>query len=380
MASYIQKFWKSFPEALKPILVLFFVSRLALIIIGVTARAVFIPLRQGVFPWVYSSHTWLAIWGVWDSGWYLHIAQHGYSSAISSLPGTFGQASYAFFPLYPLLMHLVGVALGNYFIAGLVISNLCLLFAAWYLYGLTVMDEGEQVAGRAVKYLFLFPVAFIFSGVFSESLFLALALASLFYAKNQRWWLAGILGGLCALTRSVGVLLLVPLGVEFYLQYRWGIGAWLKLGWPLLLVPLGLTIFGFYNQLLTGNFFSFLSIQSAWHRQPVNPLRLIYGAVLARDPYNLFSAIFALICLAIIIAYYKKIRLSYWLFALLVIVLPMFSGLESLPRYTLAAFPLFIVFAKMTKRPKINKSLTVLFLLLQGFFMALWTIGLNYIK
>lgn len=377
MLNKIKIFWQTTPNIYKYILVLFLSSRLVLTIVGVYARSKFV---YGTIHWVYSAHKWLAIWGVWDSGWYLHLAQYGYSALSSNMPGTFGQASYAFFPLYPLLIHVTGIAIGNYFIAGLIISNLCLLGAAWYLYKLVLIDDNQGTAERAAKYLFLFPVAFIFSGVFTESLFLVLALASLYYSRKQYWWLAGFLGGLAALTKLVGILLVVPLAVEFVLQYRYCAMAYLKRGWVLLLPPLGLLIFGLYNKFLDGNFFGFLDIQNSWHRQLANPLRLIYGAVLARDPYNLFAAAFALISLALLCWFYNRIRLSYWLFGILVIILPMFSGLESLPRYTLAAFPLFIVFAKMSERPKINKLLTVLFLLLQGFFMALWTIGLNYIK
>ncbi|MDR3642004.1 MAG: hypothetical protein P4L74_00045 [Candidatus Doudnabacteria bacterium] len=377
MDNRISRIFSSLPKEIKYIFGLFLVSRLALIIIGVAARAYFI---RGAFPWDYSRFSWLAIWGVWDSGWYLRIAQYGYSSALSNLPATFGQASYAFFPLYPLLMHLIGVIVGNYFIAGLIISNVCLLAAAWYFYKLAALEEGADVARRSVKYLFLFPVAFIFSGVFTESLFLLLAVAGFYYARRHKWVLAGCLGFFAALTRPLGVLLVVPMVIEFYLQHGFSISAWLKRSWTIFLPVLGTIVFGWYCKMLTGNFFGFLHTQTAWHRQISNPLRLVYGALIARDPYNIFAAGFALVCLLLLVIYYRQIRFSYWVFAVMVILLPMFSGLESLPRYTLSAFPLFLVFAKMTVRTKADKLLTVLLILSQGLFMALWTLGLNYIK
>src|SRR5207245_8187363 len=78
-------------------------------------------------------------------------------------------------------------AIGNPYIAGLVLSNLCLLVAAYGLYKLTFIDADGQIALGAVKYLFLFPTAFLFSGFASESLFLSLLFGSFFFVLCCIW-------------------------------------------------------------------------------------------------------------------------------------------------------------------------------------------------
>ena len=60
-------------------------------------------------------------------------------------------------------------------------------------------------------------MSFFFSAVYTESLFLALSAGCFYLARRERWVWAGVLGGLAAATRSIGVLLVVPLAV-LYLQ------------------------------------------------------------------------------------------------------------------------------------------------------------------
>ena len=152
---------------------------------------------------------------MWDSGWYLPLAKYGYSAVISSSAATIGQANYAFFPLYPLLISLFEKIVGNYFIAGLLIANISLIVACVYLYKLALVDFGQEISLRAIQYCLLWPVAFIFSGVFTESLYLALAIAAFYYARKNNWLLACILGFFLALTRSIGALIVIPLLYEY---------------------------------------------------------------------------------------------------------------------------------------------------------------------
>src|SRR5258708_5684729 len=47
---------------------------------------------------------------------------------------------------------------------------------------------------------------------------MALVISCIYYARMQRWWLAGFLGGLAALTRPQGVLMVIVVGWEYW-QY-----------------------------------------------------------------------------------------------------------------------------------------------------------------
>ena len=90
------------------------------------------------------------------------------------------------------------------------------LIAVIYLYRLVQREFGEKVASLSVIYLALFPTAFYLSAIYTKSLFLACSVACIYYARTQRWWLAGLCGGLASLTRAQGVLLLIPVVWEYW--------------------------------------------------------------------------------------------------------------------------------------------------------------------
>ena len=62
-------------------------------------------------------------------------------------------------------------------------------------------------------YLAIGPLSFFLQAVYTESLFLLLSLACFVFAREGRWRLAGFMGLLATLTRSTGVLLLIPMVV-----------------------------------------------------------------------------------------------------------------------------------------------------------------------
>src|SRR4029079_499547 len=128
------RFFKNISSEWKYILFLFALSRILLTGIGVFSRTVMAPFMWGIltFPF-FQMPVWLDIWGVYDSWWYLEIAQYGYSDTVRSVLVQnicCGQNTYGFFPLYPILIHILGGILSNYFIAGIIISNVSLLFSA----------------------------------------------------------------------------------------------------------------------------------------------------------------------------------------------------------------------------------------------------------
>jgi hypothetical protein len=54
------------------------------------------------------------------------------------------------------------------------------------------------------------PMAFFFSAVYSESLYLALSVGLFWSARRGRWMLVGVLGALAGATRSTGLVLALP--------------------------------------------------------------------------------------------------------------------------------------------------------------------------
>ena len=134
------------------------------------------------------------VWARWDSDWYLRIAE-GWYDWPSGAP--------AFFPLYPTLVGGVGRLLdGHYVLAGVAVSTAACGVAFTLLHRLVRERLDAQMATRSVLFLAVFPTSLFLTAVYSESLFLALAIATFVLAERDRLGWAGVVAGLALLTRS----------------------------------------------------------------------------------------------------------------------------------------------------------------------------------
>jgi len=370
---------RSFISKLSWILLLLGTTRAALVLIGVVSRQMLAPLRSEPYPWNYSKSLWLSIWGVWDSGWYLDIATFGYSAAHRTNPETLHQANYAFFPLYPLSMRALGPLVGGPYNAGLVISNLCLLAACFVLLRLVEIDNDMATARRAVKFLVLFPTAFILSGVFSESMFLALAMSAFLFVRLDRLPLAGAAGFLASLTRPVGVLLVVGLVLVYWRGQQAARRPFTARVLWLALAPLGLAAFAGYNHVLTGDALAFTHIQAAWRSGFGSPLKVLASGLGGADAPACLSAWMTLVAALLVVVFARRLGVAYTVISLLLILVPLAGGLHSMPRYLLAVFPIPILLARLGVRKSFDEALTIGLALLQGFLMVFWANGFKLV-
>ncbi|MDO8509876.1 MAG: hypothetical protein Q7S24_01915, partial [bacterium] len=284
-----------------------------------------------------------------------------------------------FFPLYPFLMRYLGIFCGGAYLAGLFISNLSLMISCWLLFKLLSLDFEYDTAERSVYYLLVFPVSFILSGVFTESLFLVLVLGVFYLSRTKHWWWAGVIGFLAALTRSVGVILVAPLLIEYYLQMKKGDG---KVHWNVIsiLFPIfGLFLFSWYNYYLTGDWLGFVHIQSTWGRSIINPIYLLSINFFHLAMGDKISLLFTVVTIGLLVYFYKKVPLSYWVYALCSLIIPLSSGLFSIPRLVLPIFPLYLFLALLSKKSEWHYLVMAVLLLLQGFFMVFWSVGFGLI-
>jgi hypothetical protein len=148
----------------------------------------------------------------WDAAWYLVIAHYGYRPEL----GSFTAARSAFFPLYPLgvgVLERLGV---EAVAAGVLLSVGALACGLYGLHRLATLETGRRdVARTAVLLTALAPMAFYFSAVYSESLYLALSVGMFLCARRGRFGWAAALAAGAAATRSTGLLLMVPLALLY---------------------------------------------------------------------------------------------------------------------------------------------------------------------
>lgn len=154
----------------------------------------------------------IGIWNVYDARHYVKIADEGYEADPGYLT--------AFFPGFPLLIKIFSVLLlGHSLIAAVIVANLSALIFFWFLYRLVEADYGESVAKRAVILSAVFPTSFFLFMPYTEAPLLAFTVAALYYGRQHKWWLAGLLAGGAALVKQPGVFLILPLGYMYWRQY-----------------------------------------------------------------------------------------------------------------------------------------------------------------
>jgi hypothetical protein len=305
----------------------------------------------------------------WDARWFLQISLHGYEEV--------PQAA-AFFPVYPALVHALAWVTGSELVAGVLISLAAGAVAAWVLAELARPLLGRRGAHDAVLYLALYPIGFVFTSLYSDGLFLALAAGSFLAAARGRPVLAGVLGGLATGTRLIGLALLPALALLL-----WGgrdRRALARLV-PLLLIPAAVGLYALYLDRQLGDPWAFTSAQADWNREAslLGPLDGLRDAVLAagrgaRDLVDMPPggpghdqrvglwnvSHLALLAVAVWLTWVAWVRLgaafgAYSAATLAIALAAPAEGfpLVSLPRFLLADFPLFLALAAVTlDRPR----------------------------
>ncbi|MBI4453201.1 hypothetical protein HY636_00995 [Candidatus Woesearchaeota archaeon] len=377
-----------------------------------------IPFNQNMynnnFKFFDKQETFSGIWQPWDSQWYMKIARDGYfAGKIGDLSD---KAVFAFFPLYPLLIYLFNFGFNNLILSGLIVSFLCSIISVIYLYKLVLLDysnpqnlytskqisyaseqtsytskqtsssncvQPEQegfaerfaagiIAKRTVFLFLLFPTAFFFTAVYTESLFIMLVILSFYYARQQKWFLASIFGILCSLTRSLGMFIVIPLLIE-YLQNKGSKGLMIKFDksiiWPLI-IPLGLLIYQLYLWFITGTFSTFFTAQKFWSRgvfEVSNYIPYFTNPTLHGFRNSIIDVAATFFFIIMLYYIYKHLRLSYFVYSLLIILIPLLSGnLMSMTRMIIVSFPLYIILALLTReKPVLFYVLASLFFIIQ---------------
>ena len=381
MANFLKKFSKE----IWGIIALFLIWRIGLFIVAYFGFFNFpdFPLTN----FYNDLHPIFSMWMPFDVGWLTHIAQNGYSIS--------NQAP-AFFPLWPLLIFITGKMFFfiDIRIVAFILANLFTLGACLMLYKLVKLEfSDESTAYRSVKYLLIFPMSLFLATSYTEPLFLFLAISS-FYLVRKNNLLVGSLAGMgAALTRAAGVVLFVPLTIEtaaLTIQDK-SSGIWRKIikFIPLLFIPLGTILYMIYLKIITGDWLAFLHAQSSgWTRNiGLGGLQSLWINVKTLFGFHFFlpggayitsfvqAGIFIIFIVIIILAY-KKIRPSYLIYSLLVLLLPLAGGnLVSMNRYVLAAFPVFMILGFWGKIKWVDELITITFILLLGLFTAMFVNG-----
>ena len=292
-------------------------------------------------------HNLMTAWERFDALWFLRIATEGYVD---------GDGSAVFFPLFPLLVRGVSPLLGGHpLAAAFLVSHAATFGSMVALYFLTAGEFDERTARGTVLYLAVFPTSFFLLAPYSESLFLLLALISMWAARRRLWWIAGLAGAGAAATRNLGVLLVIPLAVEAIHQWRerrdrrtLAIG----LLWSAVVAGGALASLAYW-QWTAGDFLAPIHQQANWQRQgSFPPATLLRGTVEAfrfvgqfPGGYHLVDWLVAIPSAVAVVWVVLRARPVFAAYAVVMVGAPLSyvflpRPFMSLPRFLLVVFPI----------------------------------------
>ena len=320
--------------------------------------------------------------------------------------------SYAFFPFYPLLIHLFAIPLSllqlnpiaTATLAAVIVSALGTLAAMLALYDLTYDALGEDGGMRAVFYLLIFPTSFYFVQVYTEGLFVGLAFTCLALLRRKHLAYAALLAGAATLTRAVGVALVIPMAITWihlHIQdvrsLKGGIQLHFKqLPWQLIwhgllaLTPLvvyliwQVSYFGAAFHRVETNFFGRppIDIEKGLTLWTAVFNKMLAGFFQWPDAYgqmvspqfsaNYFVEFSCMIIGLITILRCLKTDPEVAWFSLAVLMIPLLSGPPGIHRYVLAAPALFITLARWGKNPVFDRAWTIASLLVMALLAMLF--------
>jgi hypothetical protein len=361
----------------------------------------------------------------WDAAWYLTIAHYGYRPELGSLTAS----RTAFFPLYPMgLRALSDIGLAPV-IGGVALSLAAFAAALYGLHRLSTLEvarlrdampsklDPRAVARLAVLLTAFAPMAFFFSAIYSESLYMALSVGVFLCARRGRWASAALLAALAGATRSTGIVLMLPIA----LLYLYGPREDRMADFPLVgglrpryrlradalwigLAPLGLGLYMAHLALAGGDALAPFHAEAVWSRHFAAPFggvwdgakaafeglrqllsfqrhRVYYpaagGSPFIDAGHNLLLFAFLLAAIPATVGVLRLLPLAYGAYVLAALALPLSypvapQPLMSLPRFLLVLFPLTIWFAvRLSLRPPaLQRAVLVCSGLAMAFFVG----------
>ncbi len=379
------------------VLVAAVLSRVVVILLGILFY--FIKEPDGSIAQYFE---WLNTTG--DVPHYIRIATGGYHGTdyvdpVGPVGDVTAQMLIVFYPLMPMLMKFVGFFVGDLMISGMLISNVCAIFAAVYMYKLVRIDYSAKTAAMAVVFMFLYPFSFFMSFCYTESLFIMLCLMCIYYARQGKWAATGVIGFLGALCRTQGIVLFGVALYEWVIQTRSRVksktfGKGIKdffrslpvSGLFTLLIPAGYGVYLTMNKILFGDWFKFLEFQQGtpWYQTSgFIPDNLNQHLSMAEEYPHLAFIIYLPQFIMFIVAFTLifvgvkyKVRTSYLLhIAAYTVASYLSTWLISGGRYMLSCLMMFVPLALLARNKIWRYCLIVLMSALFLFYYYLYIMG-----
>lgn len=274
---------------------------------------------------------------LWDGWWYLQVARHWYDPAIAH-----GQTA-AFSPGFPALWRVLMALPGPPALVAGIANSLILLPALWIVFLLTERVLDTRRARLTVLVMALFPVSFVYSLPYAESLYLLLAAGSLLLLHRRRDGGGAVVAALACAVRPTGVTLVPALAAALVRRAgrrRLALAAIPLLAAAVVVIAIGLRAGDLLAQ--------FHAQREGWARGAGFPPLVIWryldaNLVHFRHPLRaLLDTAFAALWIVLAVRLWRMhTPIEYPLFAICAVAMPLLGGSAlSLGRFGMVAFPL----------------------------------------
>jgi Gpi18-like mannosyltransferase len=317
----------------------------------------------------------LNLFSRWDSTYYADIAIRGYPNVITQ--------RWEFFPLYPIVMGIIGRSLAivpgisltvGVYVAGFAVSNLAFLGSVYFFYKFSdrVLSK-SKLAFDSAFFLAIYPAGIFLSAAYSESLFLLLTLCSLYYWQSGGVAESAVSGFLATLTRPVGVFLTVPFLYEALASpaRRKRFSSYI----PVVGAVLGFLVFMAYSQFMTGTPFANFAAEREFWNVTANPetMMLLAQKELLNHPIIIpFLALGILPVVASLLAAENRTEKSIGVYAVCLVVAYVVTPIISFPRYSMTLLPIYWTFSRWSQVLWVKVLLSLMFLALLAVGAALY--------
>ena len=201
-----------------------------------------------------------------DAGHYINIAENWYQATGKD------DVLLVFFPMLPILIRVFNFIFRDSFISALFINSTAVTLSSGMIFLTLLPIMGTKRSKRAAILALLLPGAIFLNSPMTEPLFILFSVCGFYFLGKKNYLLAGFFTALAGFTRSLGVLLAVPIAliginqlIAFFRK---------KDKFPLLVIPgliisvLGTLGYLYINYRIHGDPLKFFEFQkSNWHQE-----------------------------------------------------------------------------------------------------------------
>ncbi|MGE3446899.1 MAG: hypothetical protein AB7H92_04875 [Microbacteriaceae bacterium] len=291
----------------------------------------------------------------WDVQWYRRVAYEGYPLELPiDENGDVKQNTWAFFPVFPMLVRLVTLTGVDYFVAATVVATVFGLLATLALHRMLAQHFAPTQALWGAIFFASGPLSWLLQVGYAESTYLFFLFCALAAMVSRHYLLMIPFALVASFTHPGTLALAAALGLQgiFRLVRRQRIlwHEWLTAGLAIVLITAAALFWPVLIAQLTGDPSGYFDTELGWWRQylgrvifvPFTPFYLLYGMLWGWFGYALVTVVLAAVVFWLTRPSTRALGVDVWTFTVMYIayLVAVFLPTQSLIRMLLPLSPL----------------------------------------